>query len=199
MRKLTNNLTSNFCVSNLITLRKQFSYKICYKKKYKFLQLKHTPTYAIANRLMREGKFLKIYKLVKKFYNYSFLFTNFKKIPVSSNFLFFYLRYFSFRDSDRVFFWKYKQLDCMFANKVKKLKKKKQQLSNIVFLEPTKRPLLCINFIKYLILLNVQRKKKNIKTELFKPLSEFIIENKVSIVTKVKYKIYKQKLMQLQV
>ena len=86
----------------------------------------------------------------------------------------------------------------MFNNKVKKLKKKKQQLIKLKFVTELKRIPLCINFIKYTILLNSKRKKKNMTLTLFNPLTEFIIQNKISLITKVKYKLYRQKLMQLQ-
>jgi hypothetical protein len=122
----------------------------------------------------------------------------FKSIPLMSNFLFFYNKYFSFRDLDRILSWKYLTLDCMFSNKSKKNKKKKQQLNNIVFIRGVKRVILCINFIKYSILLNCKRKKKNITLEMFNPLFKFIIEDKNNFAIKVKYRIYKQKLMKLQ-
>ena len=86
----------------------------------------------------------------------------------------------------------------MFNNKIKKLKKKKQQLAKLVFVTEKNRIPLCINFLKYTILLNSERKKKNMKPQLFNPLTSFIIQNKVSIITKIKYKLYRQKLMQLQ-
>ena len=187
-----------FSVTNQKLLRTKFNYKICYKHKYNFLKLKYTPSIALANRLMRNGKFLKIFKLLKKHYYGFLLFKNFKNIPVSSNFLFFYQRYFSFRDIDRVLFWKYKQLDCMFTNKVKKIKKKKKQFSKLFFLIEAKRIPLCINFLKYTILLKSQRKKKNLVINYFSPLTDFIITNKINTITKIKYKIYKQKLMLLQ-
>jgi hypothetical protein len=93
-----------FGVNNQQILRNKFKYKIAYKEKYKFLKLKYTPTTAISTRLMRQGKFLKIYKLFKNYFYSYLLFKNFKNIPVSSDFLFFYQRYFSFRDSDRVLY-----------------------------------------------------------------------------------------------
>ena len=85
-------------------MRKKFNHKICYKKKYNFLNLKNTPTYSLSTRLMKRGNFLKTYKLLKKFYNIFFLHLNFLKIPISSNFMFFYKKHYSFRDLDRVLF-----------------------------------------------------------------------------------------------
>ena len=178
-------------------LRKNFNHKLCLKKK-KYLNLKHTPSNALSTRLMKKGNFLKSYKMLKYFFYRHFLIKKFKTIPMTSNFLFFYSKYFSFRDLDRVLMWKYNQLDCMFNSKVKKLKKKKQQLSKLVFIVGVKRLVLCMNFIKYIILLNCRRKKKNMTHNLFTPLYNYIVYDKNNLVIKVKYRIYKQKLMQLQ-
>lgn len=71
-------------------MRDNFKHKICYKKKYEFLNLKHTPSYALSNRLMRRGNFLKTYKLLKRFYYNDMLTDRFSTIPSLSNFLFFF-------------------------------------------------------------------------------------------------------------
>ena len=86
----------------------------------------------------------------------------------------------------------------MFTHKSKKLKKKKKQINKVVFIYGIKRIILCINFIKYIILLNCKRKKKKMNLELFLPLFNYITNDKTSLVTKVKYKIYKKKLIQMQ-
>lgn len=91
-----------FCVSDIAEMRDAFKHKMCYKKKYHFLDLKHTPSGALANRLMKRGNFLKVYKTLKKFYYKDMLRVSFNKIPSLSNFLFFYNKYNSFRDLDRV-------------------------------------------------------------------------------------------------
>ena len=70
--------------------------------------------------------------------------------------------------------------------------------SKIYFITGKKRFLLCINFIKYLVLLYCKRKKKNINYKFFLPLSNYLINDKGSLVSKVKYKIYKKKLIQMQ-
>lgn len=121
-------LKNNFCIVDLLSNKKNFQYKICYKKKYSFLNLKNSTTQSISNRLMKRGKFLKVYKLLKKFYYNYILKTKFKSIPLMSNFLFFYNKYQSFRDFDRVLLWKYNTLDCMFSAKTRKIKKKKKNL-----------------------------------------------------------------------
>lgn len=100
------------------------------QKKNMFLNLKHTPTYALTNRLSKRGNFLKTYKILKFFFYKRLLEKDFKKISIMSNFLFFFNKYSSFKDLDRVLMWKYSILDCMFSNKIKKLKKKNKQWIN---------------------------------------------------------------------
>jgi hypothetical protein len=88
----------------------------------------------------------------------------------------------------------------MFTAKTRKIikKKKKKFNLNLIFITGIKRTLLCINIIKYIILLNLRRKKKNLNYDYLQPLFQYIIQDKVNLVVKVKYKIYKHKLMQLQ-
>jgi hypothetical protein len=117
-----------------------------------------------------------------------------------SNFLFFYNKRQSFKNFDKVLLWKYNSLDCIFNAKSKKFKKKKKEQPTIklVFITGIKRTLLCINIIKYIILLNLKRKKKNLNYNYFNPLYDFLMQDRVNLVIKVKYRIYKHKLMQLQ-
>jgi hypothetical protein len=117
-----------------------------------------------------------------------------------SNFLFFYNKYQSFRDFDRVLLWKYNALDCMFTAKTRKIKKKKKKKFNLslVFITGLKRTLLCVNIIKYVTLLNLRKKKKNMNYNFLQPLYQYLTQDKNNLVTKIKYKIYKHKLMQLQ-
>lgn len=88
----------------------------------------------------------------------------------------------------------------MFSVKTRKIikKKKKKYSINLLFITGLKRTLLCINIIKYLILMNKKRKKKNLTYNYFNPLYQFLTNDKSSNVLKLKFKIYKQKLMQLQ-
>ena len=77
---------------------------------------------------MKRGNFLKIYKLLKQFY-YKYLLQNkFTSISLTSNYMFFFKKYQSFRDFDRVLLWKYNSLDCMFTTKTRKIKKKKKKI-----------------------------------------------------------------------
>lgn len=197
---LFKNIKINFCVVDLLEEKKKFQYKICYKKKYSFLNLKNLPSQALSNRLMKRGNYLKIYKLLKKFYYNHILKSKFKDIPLMSNFLFFYNKHQSFKDFDRVLLWKYNSLDCMFNAKTRKIKakKKKKFNLNLIFIKGIKRTLLCINIIKYIILLNLKKKKKNLNYNFLNPLYHFLMQDKVNLVIKVKYRIYKHKLMQLQ-
>jgi len=197
------NINFKFCINDIADMRKNFKHKICYKKKYNFLQLKHTPSIALTTRLMKRGNFLKTYKILKKFYYTHMLRSEFNLIPIMSNFLFFYNKYNSFKDLDRVLDWKYAQLDCMFSVKTRKLKKKtgknsKIQPISLIFVTGIKRILLCMNFIKYVILLKSRRKNKNMTIKLFNPLFQYLTEDHTNSVIKVKYQIYKHKLMQLQ-
>ena len=196
---LINKNVYSFCVSDIIKLRKKFNHKICYKKKYQFLNLKHTPTYALTNRLMKKGNFLKTYKLLKNFFYIYFLYKKFKYIPKTSMFIFFFNKFQSFRDLDRVLLWKYLQLDCMFRFKSKKFKKNKKIVNQLYFIKGKQRFILCINYIKYLILLYCKRKNKNMTFNLFLPLSNYLIYEKNSMVSKVKYKVYKEKLKKTEI
>ena len=146
---------------------------------------------------MKKGNFLKTYKLLKYFFYKMFLLKNFNNIPSSSAFMYFYNKYHSFRDLDRVLLWKYSQLDCMFSFKVKKMKKKKKILTNLIFITGNKRLILTINFLKYVILLHTKKKERNMNSSYFLPLGDFLSRDKDGMVVKIKYKIYKKKLAKM--
>lgn len=86
----------------------------------------------------------------------------------------------------------------MFNNKVKFYKKKKQKVSNLTFITGIKRVVLCINILKFLIILSIRRKRKNVIPQMFNPIFNYISLDKTNLAIEVKHKIYKQKLMQLQ-
>ena len=88
----------------------------------------------------------------------------------------------------------------MFNAKTRKIKNKKKKKFNLnlIFIKGIKRTLLCINIIKYIILLNLKKKKKNLNYNYLLPLYNFIMQDKINLVTKIKFRIYKHKLMQLQ-
>lgn len=71
-------------------------------------------------------------------------------------------------------------------------------MNKLIFIKGVKRLLLCINFLKYLILLNCKRKKQNMNYNLFLPLFNYLTNDKNNLVLKVKYRLYKQKLIKLQ-
>lgn len=102
MNFLTKKLTYTFCISTILENKKNFQHKICYKKKYSFLNLKHNTSQILATRILKKGNFLKVYKVIKKFYYIYILREKFKNIPLNSNYMFFYNKYQSFRDFDRV-------------------------------------------------------------------------------------------------
>ena len=56
---------------------------------------------------------------------------------------------------------------------------------------------MCINIIKYLILIKKKRKKKNLNITYLNPLYSYIVNNKNTNVDKIKYKIYRHKLIKL--
>lgn len=194
IRVLSININYNFSLQNIKDLRKKFSLKICYKKKYNFLNLKYTPSQALSCRLTKRGNFLKTYRLLKNFYYIHLLKKKKTSINRHNNFLFLYKTYTSFKDFDRVLFWKYKSLNCLFNYKVKKFRKKKRKINTIKFTFKKKRLLLTLNFIKCLILLDCKRGNKKMQFKLFEPLYDFIINDKSNLTLKVKLKIYKLKL-----
>lgn len=102
MKFFSNNLKYSFCISTLLENKKKFQFKMCYKKKYSFLNLKHNNSQILATRILKKGNFLKVYKLLKKFYYIYILKNMFNNISLNTNYKFFYNKYQSFRDFDRV-------------------------------------------------------------------------------------------------
>lgn len=86
----------------------------------------------------------------------------------------------------------------MFNNKVRFYKKKKVQSANLLFVSGIKRVLLCVNILKFLILLKIRRKQTNIATKMFTPVFNYLSHDRKNLVITIKHRIYKQKLMQLQ-
>jgi len=161
------------------------------------LNLKHTPSVALSNRLMKRGNFLKSHKLLKYFYYVYLLRLKKKTIDMKNSFLYLHKTYLSFRDFDRVLFWKFNSLNCMFKNNIKYFRKKKKWLSSLKFVIKGKRILTAINFLKCLILLNCKRREKKLQYKLFNPLYEYLLEPRNNGPLKVKYRIYKLKLSQM--
>lgn len=188
-----------FCIVTILSNRKNTQEKLCYKKKYKFLNLKQTATQQLATRLMKRGNYLKVYKVIKKYYYMRVLRDLFYSIPMSSNFMFFFNKYQSFRDFDRVLHWKYSMLDCMFSAKTRKTKKNKKKINTIglVFITGLKRSLFCLSLIKYVLLLQLRRKKKNLTFDYLTPVFNYLMHDRQNPIISLKYKIYKHKLMQM--
>jgi hypothetical protein len=95
----------------------------------------------------------------------------------------------------------------MFAIKTRKKKKQKKKKTkqkklkfsvNLLYITGIKRTLLCITFIKLLVLLRCKKKKKNMTRFFFLPLYRYLVFDKLNSVINIKHRIYKKKLMQLQ-
>jgi len=79
--------------------------------------------------------------------------------------------------------------------------KKKKTLNfsvNLLYITGIKRILLCITFVKLLILLRCKKKRKNLTMLLFVPLYRYLVFDKKNAVIDIKHKIYRRKLMQSQ-
>lgn len=74
---------------------------------------------------------------------------------------------------------------------------KKKIIKNLIFITGIKRILLALNFIKILIV-SRQNKRKNHNYKMFTPVYHFIVKNKKSNVEHLKLKIYKLKLLKMQ-
>ena len=83
--------------------------------------------------------------------------------------------------------------------KKKKTKKKKLKFTiNLLYINGVKRILLCITFVKLLMLLRCKKKRKNLNMLFFVPLYRYLVFDKKNAVIDIKHKIYKKKLMQSQ-
>lgn len=100
---LLHKLLFTFSVQQLGKQRLSFKHKICFKNSLDHLQLKTTPTLAVTGRLFRDGKFLRIYKLLRKSVLAKVSNTA-HQLPHNNEFKNLYYRYYSFRDLDRVLF-----------------------------------------------------------------------------------------------
>lgn len=87
----------------------------------------------------------------------------------------------------------------MFSAKTRKTKKNKKQINTIglVFITGLKRSLFCLSLLKYVILLQLKRKKKNLTFDYLTPVFNYLMHDRQNSVISLKYKIYKHKLMQM--
>ena len=90
-------------------------------------------------------------------------------------------------------------LDYMFSAKKRKNKKNKKKINTIglVFITGLKRSLYCLSLLKYVILLQLRRKKKNLNFDYLFPVFSYLMYDRQNPVISLKYKIYKHKLMQM--
>lgn len=181
-------LKFSFSMQQLASQRVKFQHKICFKPSLDHLKLKTTPAISIASRLYRDGNFLRIYKKLQKAF-FTNLLTRVEGLPQNNEFKNLYDQYESFRDINRVFFWKIMSVNCLFN--IKKLKNKRI----LYYLRPERRAVLILLWLKNLAKL---RKKDyhNCDVDLFNPIFDFICANKNSNeVFSLKLKVYKLRLV----
>lgn len=90
---------TNF-ITNHIQLRKLFNARLCLKKKKIFIQYRNTPSLAIVNRTFTHGKFLKKFKLFKKYFLKHFFIQVVAGLQDNNNYLKMYNAGNSFKNTD---------------------------------------------------------------------------------------------------
>lgn len=137
-------LIFTFSIQQLGKQRVSFKHKICFRPALEHLQLKTTPTSAITGRLIRDGKFLRIYKLLRTSLLTKVINTA-SQLPHNNEFKNLYYRYYSFRDLDRVLFWKIMAINSLFN--IKKLSNKRI----IYYLPKIRRQVVVLLWLKSVI------------------------------------------------
>lgn len=171
-------------IQQLGTQRVKFQHKICFKPANAPLRLKTTPTICVASRLFRDGNFLRIYKKCQSAFIFILL-KYIKHLPHNNEFKNLYHQYQSFRDFNRVLFWKIMAVNCIFN--VKKLKNRKI----LYYMKPERRQVLVLLWLKNIIKLRKKNQHNN-SMDLFRPLFKFICANRqVNEVYSLKLKMYK--------
>lgn len=177
-----------FSIQQLGSQRSKFQHKICFKDSLYHLKLKTTPSISIASRLYRDGNFLRLYKKLQKNFQ-THLLTSVDFLPQNNEFKNLYEQYESFRDINRVFFWKLMSVNTMFN--LKKLKNKKI----LYYLRPERRVVLVLLWLKSLTKLR-KRDYNNLSPNLFKPIFDFICSNRgTNEVFGLKLRIYRLRLV----
>lgn len=178
----------SFSLQQLGNQRVKFQHKMCYKPSNASLKLKTTPTISIASRLFRDGNFLRIYKTCQKSF-VTILLNHVQHLPHNNEFKNLFHQYESFRDFNRVLFWKIMAVNCMFN--VQKLKNRKL----LYYMRVERRQVLVLCWLKYIIKLR-KKDHHNNTVDLFRPLFKFICANKqVNEVYSLKLKMYKLRVM----
>lgn len=177
-----------FSVDQIGNQRVKFQHKICFKSDRLPLKLKTTPTLAIASRLCRDGKLLTLHKNCHKFYLNTVL-PSIKNLPANNEFKNFFRYHQSFKDFNRVLFWKIMSVNPLFN--LKKLKNRKL----LYYLRVERRMALILMWLKFILKLS-KRNKHNNTEQLFKPLYIFVYKQKeVNEIFKLKLKLYKLRLV----
>lgn len=173
-----------FSVHQLAKQRVKFQHKICFRSDIEHLRLKSMPAVSIATRLFRDGNFLRLYKQSQKSFT-TILLNLVPNLPHNNEFKNLFERHFSFRDFNRVLFWKIMSVNSLFN--MKKLKNKRI----LYYLRPEKRAVLVLLWLKNLVKLR-KEDYKNCTPTLLQPVLNFIYSNKDSNeIFKLKLKIYK--------
>lgn len=177
-----------FSLEQLLNQRLKFQHKICYKTYNNHIRLKSTPTKAVATRLMRDGKFIKLYRNLYAFY-FKTMYKNVRSLPENNEFKNLFFQYESFTDFNRVLFWRLSSVNALFN--LKKLKTRRI----LYYLWPQKRLTTVLFWLKFIIKLNKNNNNNN-TTKLYNPLIKFICVNKdINEIFHLKLKIYKLRLL----
>lgn len=181
-------LTSKFSVQQLAKQRLAFQHKICFRDSLTHLRLKTTPTVAVASRLFRDGNFLRLYKKTQKaFFHYILKLVS--NLPHNNEFKNLFFRYYSFRDFNRILFWKIMSVNTLFN--LKKLSNKRI----IYYLPKERRQVVVLLWLKNIIRLS-KKDYGNCNVELLAPLMKFIYTNKnINDIFSLKLRIYKMRMM----
>lgn len=177
-------LQFNFSVYQLAKQRLKFQHKICFREVNTHLRLKSSPVLSVTSRLFRDGNFLRLYKQSQLAFTNKLMKEVFL-LPQNNEFKNLFDRYYSFRDFNRILFWKIMSVNSLFN--LKKLKNKKI----LYYLRPERRHVLVLLWLKNIIRLS-KSNYKNCSVNLFNPILQFIYSNKDSNdIFKLKLKIYK--------
>lgn len=181
-------LIASFSVQQLGKQRVSFRHKICFKESLNYLGLKTTPTIAITARLFRDGNFLRLYRQTQRAF-FKYILNIVPHLPHNNEFKNLYFRYYSFRDFNRILFWKIMSVNSLFN--LKKLSKKRI----IYYLPKERRQVVILLWLKSIIKLT-KRDYGNCRPELLKPLIKFIYTNKnTNEIFGLKLKIYKMRML----
>lgn len=177
-------LRFNFSVYQLAKQRLKFQHKICFREVTTHLRLKSSPTSSLTSRLFRDGNYLRLYKKCQLAFTHILL-KEVKFLPQNNEFKNLFDRYYSFRDFNRILFWKIMSVNSLFN--LKKLKNKKI----LYYLRPERRLVLVLLWLKNISRLS-KSNYKNCTPQLFTPILKFIYSNKDSNeIFRLKLKIYK--------